>query len=76
MITERDKRRLRDGAIALALKVPVSREELIVYRDKLGRAIAAMQSLDDLGTRELNEKAWNDMLRIEKLYNEANEKLK
>lgn len=60
-----DQRRLRDGARAMTLtevKSLIAKKEQLV---EIADGIRALQSLDDLG-EEANERAWNDMLELEK----------
>lgn len=75
MPTQIDRRRLRDGARALALPVPQTdaeiREQLPVILD----AIRAMQSLDDLGSEEANGKAWDDLGQLEARYRQYRQRL-
>jgi hypothetical protein len=67
MPTKLDQRRLRDGQAALCLKPPNTEAEIVAQINQLHDAIAAMQSLDDLGP-EANDAAMrdNDIL-LEKL---------
>lgn len=64
----RDKRRLRCGDKALHISTKdlllLSDNALSNLHEDLWDAVGAMQSLDDLGSVEANETAWNDMLRI------------
>lgn len=66
-------RRLNDGQEALAAKVPKTKnlQELIDYRNQLHDGIAALQSLDDLGSEEANNAAWGDMLALQRRYDKV-----
>lgn len=66
MPTERDKRRLTEGAAAKRLRDPNGPTELQEQLAQLTDAIAAMQSLDDLGSPELNDSAWADMVWLQR----------
>jgi hypothetical protein len=64
-------RRLNDGKVAMGLEAPETStqlNDLIEYRNQLHDGICALQSLDDLGSEEANERAWNDMLELQKRY--------
>lgn len=64
-------RRLNDGATALALPVetlPSTLGGLETMRDQLHDGIAALQSLDDLGSEDANQAAWDDMLALQSRY--------
>jgi hypothetical protein len=75
MPTTIDERRLRDGAAAKKLSEPVSEAEIRQQLQQLHRAICAMQSLDDLGSDEANQRAWDDMMELEGKYKRLSEKL-
>lgn len=66
----RDQRRLALGAAALAMPEPTTEAEARAQFEQLKEALAAMQSLDDLG-RIANEKAMQDhdilMAKFERL---------
>ena len=65
-----DQRRLRDGASALAAsssEVPRTRVEAEAQREQISDAIAAMQSLDDLG-EEGNRQAMQDLDELVRRY--------
>jgi hypothetical protein len=70
MPTARDKIRLQRGDDALRQPVTTSwlrsltDEQLGVLREEMWDAVGAMQSLDDLGSDEANQRAWADMQRI------------
>ena len=62
-------RRLRDGERAMTASEnldQLDRESLRTLRFDLENAVLAMQSLDDLGSEDANNKAWNDMLELQK----------
>lgn len=62
-------RRLNDGAEALAQPAEAKTlKELIIYKDQLHDGIAALQSLDDLGSESANKAAWDDMLALQLRY--------
>ena len=54
-------RRLRDGATAMGLAMPTTLSELKAARDTIRDGLCALQSLDDLGSEEENQRAWDDM---------------
>lgn len=62
-ISALDERRLRDADAALILPEPITKKELIEQLELIRDAIAALQSLDDLGTIEANELA-NSKMRV------------
>jgi hypothetical protein len=69
MASKVDQRRLRDGAKAGAANADyksMSDAELREAKDNLHDGIAALQSLDDLGSPEANNAAWQDMLALSK----------
>ena len=63
MPTKLDMRRLNDGAKAsrLLAQDPKTIDECRSQIEELSDAIAAMQSLDDLGSAEANQRAMDDM---------------
>jgi hypothetical protein len=69
---------LADGANALGLgtDLPKDLPGLLTLRDELHDGIAALQSLDDLGSEEDNNRAWNDMLELEKRYDRVAARIK
>lgn len=71
-----DRRRLDDGARALAAVEPALDDTLAWrrYVEELQSAVAAMQSLDDLGP-DANKKAWNDLLALQEKWKKAERKL-
>lgn len=72
MVSKIDQRRLRDGARALALPKPKTIGEMIEEMERqlevMRDGLAALQSLDDLGSSKANEKAWDDLLTLHKRY--------
>ncbi len=70
------KRRLQDGTNALAAKKPKSLPELRAYVEQLRDALAAMQSLDDLGSPSLNAAAMADHDEIMRRWKAAEKQLK
>lgn len=73
-----DRRRLKDGALALAASQtwPATDDELTALIDQLRDAAAAMQSLDDLGSPELNQKAQRDLDEIMRRHGAAQDRLR
>lgn len=64
--TRRDERRLRDGATAAALPAdPQTAEEIRSQLVTLHDGICALQSTDDLGSPEANQRTWDDMLALQ-----------
>jgi hypothetical protein len=63
-----DERRLRDGAVGLGLPTDdlaqLTLAELEARRSSLHDAAVAMQSLDDLGSTEANQRAWDEMVEL------------
>ncbi len=68
MPTNLDRRRLADGARAMALTPPKTAEEIRRQLDVLHDSICALQSLDDLGSAEANQRAWDDMITLQQRY--------
>lgn len=68
MISVVDKRRLEKGAAAFALPEPTTEQELKDTIGVLHDAIAALQSLDDLGSDQANQQAWDDQLLLYQKY--------
>ena len=66
--TKVDQRRLADGAEALrqSRRDPQTIEQAREIYESLSDGIRALQSMDDLGSPEANEAAWDDMLYLEK----------
>ena len=75
-ISSVDRRRLDDGARALAAIEPPQTDvgALRDYVEQLAAAVAAMQSLDDFGS-EANQKAWSDLLALQEKWKDAERKL-
>lgn len=69
---------MRDGAEALELgdKLPTDLIELGVLRAELSAGICALQSLDDLGSAEANQAAWDDMTTLQKRYQRVMKRIK
>jgi NTP pyrophosphatase (non-canonical NTP hydrolase) len=72
-----DQRRLRDGAAALAAsnEAPRTRAEAEAQRAQISDAIAAMQSLDDLGV-EGNRQAMRDLDDLIRRYDALGEQIR
>lgn len=72
------RRRLDDGAEALGLgtDLPEDLPGLLELRGQLHDGIAALQSLDDLGSEAANQRAWDDMLELQKRYDRVVKKIK
>ena len=60
------QRRVNDGAEALGLSTPMSKDEIKRQIEILSDAARAMQSLDDLGSPEANEIADRDLQEIQR----------
>lgn len=73
-----DQRRLGDGARAKARgeELPDKLNDLISLRDELHSAICALQSLDDLGSEQANQAAWDDMTLLQKRYDKVVARIK
>ena len=71
-----DKRRLSEGKEANILELADTPQELRKQIRNLGEAILAMQSLDDLGSIEANDSAWDMMIGLQNKRNRAKEKLR
>lgn len=65
MASQVDRRRLRDGAEALTLSEPKTLKEMEDQLQVLWDGAVALQSTDDMGSPEANEKVWNDMLELQ-----------
>jgi hypothetical protein len=78
--TKIDQRRLRDGAAGLALPTDdlgtLSVTALKQRYSQLHDAGVAMQSLDDLGTVEANQRAWDDMTELFRRFDAVKAELK
>jgi len=72
------KRRLNDGARAIALDIETSDDldALKSYKSELHDGIAALQSLDDLGSEDANNAAWNDMLELQRRHGIVEKRIK
>lgn len=71
-------RRLNDGEEALSLQtkpLPDTLEKLQDLRGKLHDGIVALQSLDDLGSEDANQRAWDDMLELQSRYTQVEAKI-
>ncbi len=66
MPTVIDQRRLQDGANAKCHDESKTAKEIRAQLDVLSDGITALQCLDDLGSQEANEQAWNDMLALQR----------
>lgn len=69
------RRRLDDGKRAIELSLPKSKAEATNYVSKVRSAIAALQSLDDLGSA-LNKKVMRDMDELFRRLKSAEKKFK
>lgn len=78
MPSARDRRRLNDGdeALGLGTNLPTNLRDLETVRGELHDGIVALQSLDDLGSDEDNQRAWNDMLELQKRYDRVDKRIK
>jgi hypothetical protein len=75
MPTERDRYRLEKGQKAMNLEHPQTITDAKIQLMDLADAICALQSMDDLGSPEANDAAWNDMLVLQERYNELKYKI-
>jgi hypothetical protein len=66
MPTPVDRRRLRDGAEALALPEPRTLDEMKAQLQALMDGAVALQSTDDMGSPEANERVWKDMMELQR----------
>jgi hypothetical protein len=66
MVSQVDRRRLRDGAEALSLPEPQTLHEMKEQLQALMDGAVALQSMEDLGSPEANERAWNDMMELQR----------
>jgi hypothetical protein len=69
-ITPRDRKRFKLGFRGLTLPNAKNREEALVLLDELGQAMAAMQSLDDLGP-ETNQEAMRCLDALQERYRQV-----
>ena len=72
------QRRLNDGQEALEASIGPRTDlaGLLEYRDTLHAGIAALQSLDDLGSDDANKKSWDDMLALQYRYDVVVDRIK
>jgi hypothetical protein len=63
-----DQRRLRDADAALILPQPETQKQLLLQLNMVRDAIAALQSLDDLGSSEANALANSKMHVLQEKY--------
>ena len=75
MPSQVDRRRLRDGAEALALPEPKTLEEMEAQLQILWDGAVALQSTDDLGSLEANQQTWNDMLELQRRAHDLERKI-
>lgn len=75
MPTERDKRRLEMGQKAMNLSHPQTLTDAKIQLMDLADGIRALQSMDDLGSSEANNAAWNNMLQLQNRYNKLKYKI-
>lgn len=72
MATALDRRRMRDGESAMAASEEGLQEmdlaALKALREEVRDGCAAMQSLDDLGSKEANDAAWQTCIELEEKY--------
>lgn len=76
MSSQVDRRRLRDGAEALALAEPKTLKEMETQLQALWDGAVALQSTDDMGSPEANEAVWNDMLELQRRAHALEKKVK
>jgi hypothetical protein len=69
-------RRLRDGARAARLPEPETPEEIRSQLEILSDGIRALQSLDDLGSPEANQRAWDQMVALQAKHARLEEKIR
>jgi len=70
------RRRLAAGARALALPSPTTRAEIAEQLNIIYDGMLALQSLDDLGNKEANDKAMRDIDTLQGQYDYLKTKLK
>ncbi len=75
MPTKLDQRRLRDGEKAASLEEPTTVEEIKQQLEVICDGARALQSLDDLGSPEANQDAWDQMLALEARANVLRDRL-
>lgn len=76
MSSQVDRRRLKDGAEAMALSEPQTLEEMERTLQALWQGAVALQSTDDMGSPEANEAVWNDMLELQRRAQALEKKIK
>ncbi|OGM96449.1 MAG: hypothetical protein A3B86_03270 [Candidatus Yanofskybacteria bacterium RIFCSPHIGHO2_02_FULL_38_22b] len=76
MTSRVDRRRLRDGAEALAMSEPQTLEEMERTLQNLWDGAVALQSTDDQGSPEANEAVWNNMLELQRRAEALEKKIK
>lgn len=72
--TARDRERLKKGDVALALGDPHSNREVLQQLEVLHAGIAALQSLDDLGSTWANKRAQRNLDTLTEKYNRLQKK--
>jgi len=70
------KRRLADGDRALALPEPTTKQEIAEQLVVIWDGMLALQSLDDLGSEEANNKAYANLNTLQGHYDQLKAKLK
>jgi len=65
MLSSIDQRRLNGGARAMALEEPRTLREIEEQISAIYAGAVALQSMDDLGSPEANQRAWDDMLELQ-----------
>ena len=70
-----DQRRLNDGARAKALSEPKNLKEMKEQLSIIFDGMLALQSLDDLGSPEANQQAWDDMTELQIRYDALKSKV-
>ena len=71
-----DRRRLRDGAEALALPEPKTLKEMETQLQALWDGAVALQSTDDMGSPEANKQVYDDMLELQRRAQALEKKIK
>ncbi len=64
-MTRLDSIRLQKGYAAAGLGEPANQAEAKVIYDELIDGVIALQSLDDLGSPEANQAAWDGMIALQ-----------
>lgn len=75
MPTAIDQRRLRNGAEAAALPEVSALEQKKRQLWHLHDGVCALQSLNDLGSPEENQRAWDDMCALQKRYDKLKDEI-